>query len=146
MDLRLIGRIAIVTGSSRGLGLASAAALVAEGCFVTICARDVAGLTEAASRLRSLAPPGTLGGADPVLAVAADVSSAEGIERVVSRTADAFGGLDILVNNVGLPAAPRSWIRLTRSGVRRSTRPCSLQFAPPVLPCLTCAGGVAAPS
>ena len=102
MDLRLSGRIAIVTGSSRGLGLASAAALVAEGCFVTICARDEARLADAASRLRSLAAPGTVASADPVLAVAADVSSAEGIERVVSRTAETFGGLDILVNNVGL--------------------------------------------
>jgi 3-oxoacyl-[acyl-carrier protein] reductase len=102
MDLRLSGRIAIVTGSSRGLGLASAAALVAEGCFVTICARDAGGLSEAASRLRSLVAPGTIGSADPVLAVAADVSSADGIELVVSRTAETFGGLDILVNNVGL--------------------------------------------
>src|ERR1700733_5543539 len=99
MDLSLSGRIAMVTGSSRGLGLASAAALGAEGCLVTICARDAAGLTEAPSRLRSLAPPETLRTADPVLAVAADVSSPEGIERVVSRTAETFGGLDILVNN-----------------------------------------------
>src|SRR5712671_4503641 len=102
MDLGLAGRIAIVTGSSRGLGLASAAALVAEGCFVTVCARDEAGLTEAASRLRSLAPPAPFARADPVLAVAADVSLAEGVERVVACTAETFGGLDILVNNVGL--------------------------------------------
>src|SRR6202048_3519625 len=102
MNLGLTGRIAIVTGSSRGLGLASAAALVAEGCFVTICARDEMGLTEAASRLRSVAAPEMRARADPVLAVAADVSLAEGVERVVSRTAETFGGLDILVNNVGL--------------------------------------------
>jgi len=101
MNLGLAGRIAVVTGSSRGLGLASAAALVAEGCFVTICARDEAGLTEAASRLRSVAAPHAAR-ADPVLAVPADVSLAEGVERVVSRTVETFGGLDILVNNVGL--------------------------------------------
>jgi 3-oxoacyl-[acyl-carrier protein] reductase len=102
MDLDLSGRIAIVTGSSRGLGLACAAALVAEGCFATVCARDEAGLMEAASRLRSVAPPAVLARTDPVLAVAADVSLAEGVERVVARTAETFGGLDILVNNVGL--------------------------------------------
>src|ERR1700724_3315391 len=102
MNLGLTGRSAIVTGSSRGLGLASAAALVAERCCVTVCARDEAALTEAASRLRSVAPPAVLARADPVLAIAADVSLAEGVERVVSRTAETFGGLDILVNNVGL--------------------------------------------
>src|ERR1700687_3224322 len=102
MNLGLTGRIAIVTGSSRGLGLASAAALAAEGCFVTICARDEAGLTEAAARLRSVAAPDTRAGADPVLPVAADVSLVEGSGRVVSRAPETFGVLDILVNNVGL--------------------------------------------
>jgi 3-oxoacyl-[acyl-carrier protein] reductase len=102
MNLGLTGKIAIVTGSSRGLGLACAAALVAEGCFVTICARDEAGLTEAAARLRSAAAPETLSTADPVLAVAADLSMAQGVERVISRTIETFGALDILVNNVGL--------------------------------------------
>jgi 3-oxoacyl-[acyl-carrier protein] reductase len=97
MDLQLTDRIAIVTGSSRGLGLASAAALVAEGCRVTICARREDRLAEAARELGRLA-----GGESAVLAVQADVATAEGIALVVSRTIDRFGGLDILVNNVGL--------------------------------------------
>jgi 3-oxoacyl-[acyl-carrier protein] reductase len=97
MDLQLTDRIAIVTGSSRGLGLASAAALVAEGCRVTICARREDRLAEAARELGRLA-----GGESAVLAVQADVATAEGIALVVSRTVDRFGGLDILVNNVGL--------------------------------------------
>ena len=99
MNLDLADKVAIVTGSSRGLGLASAAALAQEGCRVTICAREEARLTEAASELRRLA-----GGrkADDILAVAADLASQTGVEHVIGRTVEAFGGLDILVNNVGL--------------------------------------------
>ena len=94
MDLSLTGKVAIVTGSSRGLGLASAAALLREGCRVTICARGEARLKEAAAELN--------GWRRRCLPIVADVSTAEGVESVVSRTVEAFGGLDILVNNVGL--------------------------------------------
>jgi len=97
MDLGLKDKVAIVTGSSRGLGLASAAALVAEGCLVSICARGEARLSEAAGELRALA-----GGADHVLTVAADLSSESGVADVIARTVGTFGGVDILVNNVGL--------------------------------------------
>jgi 3-oxoacyl-[acyl-carrier protein] reductase len=87
-----------VTGSSKGLGFASASALVREGCRVTICARGEARLNEAAAELRALA------GADAgrVLAVAADLGTADGVNTVITRTVESFGGLDILVNNVGL--------------------------------------------
>ena len=95
MDLELNGKIAIVTGSSGGLGFATAAALVQEGCLVTICARGEARLREAASSLRR-----TAGDDAHVLPVTADLATLEGIEQVVSRTIDTFGGLDILVNNV----------------------------------------------
>lgn len=91
MNLELDGKVAIVTGSSRGLGLASAAALVNEGCRVTICARGPERLAQAKDEL---------GGG--VLAVAADLSSPHGIAAVIAQTIQAFGGLDILVNNVGL--------------------------------------------
>ena len=97
MNLDLTDKIAIVTGSSRGLGLATARALVEEGCRVTVCARGEARLNEAAGELRRLA-----GAADRVLSVAADVSTADGVEALVRRTVEAFGGLDILVNNVGV--------------------------------------------
>jgi 3-oxoacyl-[acyl-carrier protein] reductase len=97
MDLRLKEKIAIVTGSSRGLGLASARALAAEGCRVCVCARTDAPLQSAAAELRRVA-----GGSDRIISVAADVSTAEGVEAIVLRTVAAFGGLDILVNNVGL--------------------------------------------
>ena len=85
-----------MTGSSRGLGLASARALVAEGCRVCICARGEERLSEAALEVEAAARRPNM-----VLAVQADVSTAAGIELVVSRTAETFGGVDVLVNNVG---------------------------------------------
>ena len=97
MNLDLTGKVAIVTGSSRGLGLASARALTQEGCRVTICARGETSLGEAATELRTVAQRPT-----DVLPVVADVSTALGVETVIARTVDLFGGLDILVNNVGL--------------------------------------------
>jgi len=96
MNLQLSNKVAIVTGSSRGLGLATAAALVEELCNVTICARGAAGLSAAADQLRRLD-----GAAERVLSVQADVSTAEGMSDVVQQTVGRFGGLDILVNNVG---------------------------------------------
>jgi len=97
MDLQLTDRIAIVTGSTRGLGFATAKALLAEGCNVTICARGEQGLASATAELRSL-PDGTA----RVLAIQADLATDKGVADVILRTVETFGGLDILVNNVGL--------------------------------------------
>lgn len=97
MDLGLTDKIAIVTGSSRGLGLATAKALAAEGCRVCICARGAAALQAAVEEIG-----GAASGRPRVLAVAADVGRAEGVQQVIDRTVDAFGGIDILVNNVGV--------------------------------------------
>jgi len=96
MDLLLADKIAVVTGSSRGLGLASARALVAEGCRVCICARGAETLAEAAIEVEAMAKRPNM-----IIAVQADVSTAAGIEMVIARTIESFGGLDILVNNVG---------------------------------------------
>ena len=97
MDLQLADKVAVVTGSSRGLGAASAAALVQEGCRVTICARGQTQLASAADALRRLP-----GASDRVLPVVADLATAAGVEKVIGDTVAAFDGLDILVNNVGL--------------------------------------------
>jgi 3-oxoacyl-[acyl-carrier protein] reductase len=99
MDLQLTDKIAIVTGSSRGLGLASARTLVAEGCRVCICARGSEQLAAAAVEVEASARRPNM-----VMAVQADVSTADGIALVVDRTVETFGGLDILVNNVGRAA------------------------------------------
>jgi 3-oxoacyl-[acyl-carrier protein] reductase len=97
MDLHLNDKIAIVTGSSRGLGFASARALAREGGRVCLCARGAEALEQAARDLRA-----EIGRDDAVLAVEADLASPEGIDRVVARTVETFGGVDILVNNIGL--------------------------------------------
>ena len=96
MDLGLSGKIAVVTGSSRGLGFASAKALAAEGCHVTLCARSREGLTAAVHAIaETAAAPSRLH------AVEADVSTSAGVRTVIDSAVDHFGGIDILVNNVG---------------------------------------------
>ena len=99
MDLGLTDKVAIVTGSSRGLGLAAARALVAEGCRVCICARGAEQLAEAAIEVEASAKRPNM-----VMAVQADVSTPAGVDLVIARTLEGFGGLDILVNNVGRAA------------------------------------------
>jgi 3-oxoacyl-[acyl-carrier protein] reductase len=97
LDLSLTDKVAIVTGSSRGLGLASARALVAEGCRVCICARGSERLAEAAIEIDAVARRPNM-----VLTVQADVSTQAGVDLVVARTVETFGRLDVLVNNVGV--------------------------------------------
>lgn len=96
MDLGLTDKVAVITGSSRGLGLASARALVSEGCRVCICARGSEQLAAAAVEVEASARKPNM-----ILAVQADVSTADGTRLVIERTIERFGGLDIVVNNVG---------------------------------------------
>ncbi len=97
MDLELAGKVAIITGSSKGLGRASALALAHEGCAVVICARGNDGVQQAARDLAdATGQPGR------VAAVAADLSTAAGVDEVVDAAVERFGGVDILVNNLGL--------------------------------------------
>jgi len=93
MDLGLTDKVAIVTGGSRGIGRAIALALAAEGCHVAICARGGDQLRETAAEIGAL-------GVSP-LAVVADATNAEDIERLVGLTVEAMGRVDVLVNNVG---------------------------------------------
>jgi 3-oxoacyl-[acyl-carrier protein] reductase len=98
MDLQLRGKVALITGASRGLGLATARALVAEGCHVCISARNGDVLAAAALSLVEGAP----GPKPQVLAVQADLATEAGVREVVDRAVAHFGGLDILVNNLAL--------------------------------------------
>jgi 3-oxoacyl-[acyl-carrier protein] reductase len=93
MDLGLRGKAALVTGSSRGLGRAIALELAREGCRLGLCARGKEALDETASAVRAV-------GVD-VVAVVADLATESGVEAAVQATQAAFGGIDILVNNVG---------------------------------------------
>jgi len=97
MDLHLRGKVALVTGSSRGLGYASARALAAEGAHVVLCARGAERLAEAAREIAAAAA-----GDARVTTIAADVSTHDGAAAVVSAAVERFGGLDVLVNNVGV--------------------------------------------
>jgi 3-oxoacyl-[acyl-carrier protein] reductase len=96
MDLGLGGKVAIVGASSRGLGKASALALAREGARVTICARSQGPLDRAADEIKAETRA-------EVLAVRADLASAEGIHGVVGATVERFGGVDVLVTNSGGP-------------------------------------------
>ncbi len=97
MDLGLAGKVAIVTGGSRGLGLGAAHALIAEGAHVLICARGEDALKKAAESVRKAAASG----ARAAYAVA-DLSTEAGCKTVVDAVAREFGGIDVLVNNIGL--------------------------------------------
>jgi 3-oxoacyl-[acyl-carrier protein] reductase len=90
MDLELKGRTAIVCGASQGIGLAIAEALAEEGANVAMFARRREVLEREAERI---------GG----LAIRGDVTNPQDRERLVRRTVEAFGGVDILVNNSGGP-------------------------------------------
>ena len=92
MDFRLRGKGALVTGSSRGIGLATAKAFAAEGCRVMLSARSTEQLREAEEGLRAT-------GAD-VAAHAADVGSPDDAARLIEVTAAAYGGIDILVTTM----------------------------------------------
>jgi 3-oxoacyl-[acyl-carrier protein] reductase len=96
VDLQLKDKVAVVTGSSRGLGLASARALAAEGCLVMLCGRTPHTLDSAVREVSEAA-----GAPDRVRAVRADIADTDGAAMVVTESIKAFGGLDILVNNVG---------------------------------------------
>jgi 3-oxoacyl-[acyl-carrier protein] reductase len=90
MDLGLEGRTAIVCGASSGLGLAAAESLAREGANVAMLARHRKALEEQAERI---------GG----LAVRGDVRNLEDLTRLVDTTVEAFGGIDIVLNNSGGP-------------------------------------------
>jgi 3-oxoacyl-[acyl-carrier protein] reductase len=96
MELGLKGKSALVVAASKGMGKACALGLAAEGVRVGMCARGEAALQEAASEVKRKT------GAE-VLALPADASKAEDIRRVAAEVTKAFGGVDILVANVGGP-------------------------------------------
>jgi len=92
MDLGINGKVAIVTGGSQGIGKAIATHLAAEGVRTVIGARDLQNLQRAAAEIESKTKA-------QVLPVQADVSDLDAVKKLVASTVDAFGGVDILVNN-----------------------------------------------
>ena len=112
--MRLAGKTAIVTGGGSGIGKAIAAAFVREGAQVVICGRDARKLEQAAAEI-----------GPQCLAVAADVSHADDINRLVDQTVRKFKWLDIVVNNAGVLLAgtaesltDEQWEQTYRTNVR----------------------------
>jgi 3-oxoacyl-[acyl-carrier protein] reductase len=93
-DRPLAGRVAIVTGGTRGIGLACATRLAADGAAVVVSGRDAARLEGAVTALEGQ-------GAD-VLGVVADVATRQDAERVTDGARERFGRIDVLVNNAGM--------------------------------------------
>ncbi|MCZ6706140.1 MAG: SDR family oxidoreductase [Bacteroidetes bacterium] len=96
MDFGLEGASAFVAGASSGLGKAIAAELMEEGCRVAICSRDQARIEAAADDLN-------LSGKNLAVPIACDVTDEDQIKEALRESAEAFGGLNILVTNAGGP-------------------------------------------
>jgi len=96
MDLGLAGKVALVTGGSKGIGAAIAASLSQEGVRVVLCARTKAEVERTASAIAQSTGTATL-------AVTADVTRPEEIAAAVALAGERFGGIDILVSNAGVP-------------------------------------------
>jgi 3-oxoacyl-[acyl-carrier protein] reductase len=114
MDLGISGKIALVAGSSRGLGRAVAEELAAEGANLVLCARNETTLTDTANAIRQATGV-------RVLAATADVSEPAAVERVWKAARKEFGRVDILVTNAGGPPAgpfeshsPEAWSNALR--------------------------------
>jgi len=100
MDLKLAGKVALITGSSRGIGLATAKALAAEGCRLMLSARSAEPLAEAAAALRTSTVD--------VAAHAADVSEPDEAAGLVQAAVAVLGGIDVLINNVAVAGEERA--------------------------------------
>jgi 3-oxoacyl-[acyl-carrier protein] reductase len=105
MDLGLGGKVAIVTGGSKGIGRAVALALLGEGASVMVCARGQDALDEVVAAAGPVASAG-------IAAAAADLTRPEAMEAVVERCRGRFGGVDILVNNAG-STRPGEFLKLS---------------------------------
>ena len=97
---QLAGKSAVVTGGSRGIGLAVASMLSADGVDVLICGRSSEALSDAVDKLSNAASNDHPRGR--VQSIQADVRDPSQMEAVMARAAETFGGMDILVNNAGV--------------------------------------------
>ena len=100
MDLGLKGKVALVTGASKGMGRACARGLAAEGARVAMCARNEGELKSAVDEVKAATKADVIG-------VAADVTKADQVRTLVARVTEALGAPDILIANCGGP--PRGY-------------------------------------
>lgn len=111
MELELAGKVALVTGASRGIGRAISLALAREGAIVMLCARGRRALDDLAGEI------GARGGSTAV--VAADVSTIEGAQETIEASLERFGRVDVLINNAG-KGSPKPMAELTEEDWRAS--------------------------
>lgn len=95
MPIDLNGKSAVVTGSSKGIGYAIAKVLAEAGANVVVSARDAGEVERAAAQLNGR-------GDGRVIGTSCDVRKHDSVKRLIGHAADAFGGLDILINNAGV--------------------------------------------
>ena len=135
MELGLKGKVALITGASKGLGKAIAEEFAKEGVHISICARGKEELEETARALRASGVP--------VLALQADVAKAEDVQRVIAETLKALGRIDILINNAGT-----AWLEHTLTTTDEQWRECmevnlysAVRFTRSVVPHMRKQGG-----
>src|SRR5262245_65245503 len=97
----LVGKVALITGGSHGIGRAIAAAYAESGAQVFICARNYDEITMALGEIRE--------GAGSIEGIAGDISRAQDVDRIVAQALDRFGAIDVLVNNASI-LGPRQTI------------------------------------
>ncbi len=105
----LAGKTAIVTGAAGGIGAATVARLVAEGCRVVAVDLKEAAVAAVAARH-----------GESVFGIAADVSTEDGVDRYVQAAIDRFGGVDLFANNAGIVGARKRLIDLTAADFDRT--------------------------
>jgi NAD(P)-dependent dehydrogenase (short-subunit alcohol dehydrogenase family) len=93
-DKMLLGKVALITGGSRGIGRAIAAAYARAGARVFICGRNFADIEAALREIRA--------GGGAIAGVAGDIARAEDVQRIVGAALERFGAIDVLVNNAGI--------------------------------------------
>src|ERR1700730_12955154 len=97
MPFELAGRVALITGASRGIGRATALILASAGCDLVLVGRDLAALAQVASGVSVLGRS--------VLTMPRDISLPDAVTEILTATMQRFGHLDILVSNAAAPSA-----------------------------------------
>jgi NAD(P)-dependent dehydrogenase (short-subunit alcohol dehydrogenase family) len=119
---RLLDKVSVVTGASRGIGFAIARTFTSEGCSVVITGRDAATLAKSAAELRRLLPkqtPARDKSAAQIVAEVCDVRNPDSVASLFAMVKQRFGRLDVLVNNAGI-AQPAVSIEQTSLEVWRA--------------------------